>query len=180
MCILVLVACLASVQAEAFWWDKVKAPKLNTKQFNKEAGGEKYVFVEFFTKACVYCEQFYPSFNKVYEDFTGSKALRNDITIIKIDGEETPDIPKRYGINSYPAFILLYPNDYIFPQKYLYERNYKVMRDYLMVLPKAGDPAKVNELNLKLEETEKNLKTVGQTYVRLIGRKKILSNKLSS
>ena len=112
---LCLFLTLPVVSSEAFWWDKVKAPKYTEEMFDNVAGKGKYVFIEFFTKGCGFCEQFYPEFNKVYDEFTGTNALRDDILIIKIDGEEDSNVAHRYGVGSFPTFILLYPNDYIFP-----------------------------------------------------------------
>lgn len=160
---LVVAICAAmidSARAEAFWWEKVKAPKFSTKQFDKVAGGRNYMFIEFYTKSCGYCQEFYPQFNKVYDDFNGPNALRNDITIIKVDGEESADLADRYGISSYPNFILLFPNDYVFPQKYLYKRDYKTMRDYLNTVPKVENPDKSKEISTTLNMLKGQVKQV--------------------
>ena len=49
---LCLFLTLPVVSSEAFWWDKVKAPKYTEEMFDNVAGKDKYVFIEFFTKGC--------------------------------------------------------------------------------------------------------------------------------
>ena len=133
--ILLLVS--STVWTEAFWWEQSKIPSIDAPTFNKLVGKGKYVFLEFYGKSCTYCEKFYPDFNRVYDYFKeGSKHHREDLLIYKIDGEEDDDLGNRYGIKTWPAFILFFPEDSTFPQKYLYAREYDVMKDYLEMLPK--------------------------------------------
>ena|SRR3990167_557006 len=141
----------ALVLTENFWWEKVKAVKLSRKTFDKFVGTGKYAFLEFYSKSCTYCEQFYPQFNQIFDDFMGKSPLRNDLFIGKVDGEEESGLARDLGISIYPTFILLFPDDATFPNKYMFDRKYKVMKEYLLALPKlAGKEGPKDK-----EETEK-------------------------
>ena len=133
--IVVLFVLIGSLSGQAFWWENVRAKQLTVSNFDKIVGKGKYVLVEFYTKSCGYCRQFYPDLNRLQEEFMGKSPPRTDIVIAKIDAEEERDLSRRYGISSYPTIVLFFPNNFNFPQKYMFDRNFQVMREYLMILP---------------------------------------------
>lgn len=146
----------ATVVAENFWWEKVKAVKLTSKTFDKYVGAGKYAFLEFYSKGCGFCESFYPQFNQLFDDFMGKNPLRNDVFLGKVDAEEESKLAKELGITLYPTFILLFPNDSSFPNKYMFDRKYKVMKDYLLSLPKVA----TKESSIAREEVQKLQKKI--------------------
>jgi thiol-disulfide isomerase/thioredoxin len=156
----VLAAMLPLVAAENFWWEKVKAVKLNRKTYEKYVGVGKYAFLEFYSKGCTYCEQFYPQFNQLYEDFMGKNPLRSDVFIGKIDGEEESRLATDLGISIYPTFILLFPDDSSFPNKYMFERKYKVMKEYLLTLPKIATKNSAKDGDDDTEKLTQKIKEV--------------------
>lgn len=57
--------------------------------------------------ACHYCVEFMPAWNKIVDEF---KAEYGDkIQFLKVDGTEDRYTADRYGIKSFPSFIVLQP-----------------------------------------------------------------------
>lgn len=133
---------LGSVIAPGFWWEKSKLPHLKQKDFWKNVGTDKFVVVEFYTKACPYCEELYPKMNKIYEEFTGPNAKRKDIVFFKVDGEESPKISDALAITGYPMMYTFKPNDKRYPDKYRFDNTYSDIKGYLETLPPAPAFAK--------------------------------------
>lgn len=136
----VFIFCLLSqqVQGVGFWWEKSKAFSLNTKNFDKYVGQDKYVFLEFYSKSCIYCEKFMPDLNRLVDEFNGPNGSRPDILIAKINGEENDQIAENYNVHLFPTFVLLFPGNDSFPHKFVFERDYKTVKKYLEAIPKFG------------------------------------------
>ena len=83
--VICLLLTLQLAQAEVEW-DVSKVPIYNHHEFAHVAGKDKYVFIYFFIQLSSmgtgYIDR---ELNKVYQDFTGPSALRNDILIIRFD-----------------------------------------------------------------------------------------------
>jgi len=55
---------------------------------------------------CVPCKNFYPTLVKLSEEFDG-------INFLKIDIDESPDIPQEFGIQSVPTLVFLREGEFI-------------------------------------------------------------------
>lgn len=151
------IALCSTVCSKAFWWEEVKAPKIDSKsKLDSIAGKGQFILIEFYSKGCRYCEEFYPEFNKIYELFTGKNSPRKDILIVKVDGEDAEDISSTFGVGNYPTFLLLNPYDYSFPQRYMYERDYDTMKDFLISLPKVIEPSQDPKALVKKQDDLKD------------------------
>jgi thiol-disulfide isomerase/thioredoxin len=126
------------VIAPGFWWEKSKVPSLKQKDFWKNVGNDKYVMVEFYTKACPYCEELYPKMNRIYDEFTGPNSKRKDILFFKVDGEECPKIADSLAITAFPMIYTFKPKDQRFPDKYRFDNTYSDIKGYILALPVLG------------------------------------------
>ena len=71
--------------------------ELNENNFEKEAG-KGLKLVEFYATWCIYCRN-----QRIeLENFKDS-----DVWIGIVDGDESPNLVKRFGITGYPTFVLL-------------------------------------------------------------------------
>lgn len=135
---LVLVLMIAFyVKSEAFWWENYKAVSWTSKQLSNNRGGNKYIFVEFYTKSCEYCQKLYPKMNKVIDYFTGPNSPRRDILFVKVDGEQSSRIMDDLGINQFPMLYTYKPGDKLYPDQYMFDHSFEEIRDYLKALPPA-------------------------------------------
>lgn len=146
---LLVVLCLAAnASCAGFWWEKARQQTLKAKTFKNVVGKDKYVLVDFYTKACPYCEDLYPIVNRIMDELAIS---RKDIIFAKLDGEESPSISEMYGIEGYPNLRLFKPGDSKYPENYPYEHKYNALKGYLMTLPPLNkEVVKSNEAELKI------------------------------
>lgn len=149
-----------------FWWEKSKLPTLKQKDFWKTVGNDKYVMVEFYTKACPYCEELCPKMNKIYDEFAGPSSKRKDIVFYKVDGEESPKIADALAITAFPMIYTFKPGDKRFPDKYRFDNTYSDIKGYIEALPSVspagGAAAKSDGSNGALETAEKKIKQLEQ------------------
>jgi len=88
-----LVACVASVQTT--WTDA---------QFT-DALGKGKVFAKFYAPWCGHCNKLAP----VWEEVTNSKVLADkNVSVVKIDCDESEELCNKYSISSYPSVILFH------------------------------------------------------------------------
>lgn len=71
--------------------------ELNEENFDKEAMHGLKV-IEFYATWCTYCKK---------QRIELSELETSDIWIGIVDGDESPSLVKKYGIQGYPTFILL-------------------------------------------------------------------------
>jgi thiol-disulfide isomerase/thioredoxin len=125
------------VTGEAFWWEKYKAVSWTSKQLTQNIGGDKYIFVEFYTKACHFCEKLYPKMNKIIEEFSGPKGTRKDIVFVKVDGEKRSALLDELGVEEYPTMFLFKPGNKKYPDRYVWDHSLEDIRGYLLSFPPA-------------------------------------------
>lgn len=63
--------------------------------------GEKPVFVDFWAEWCTPCRMLGPTFEKLAEKY-GS-----EITFVKVNVDDLPDVAGKYGIRSIPTLLLI-------------------------------------------------------------------------
>jgi thioredoxin 1 len=61
---------------------------------------EKPVLVDFFAEWCGPCKQMAPALDELAEE------MADQVTIVKIDAEESPDAPTKYGIRGFPTLLI--------------------------------------------------------------------------
>ena len=104
--------------------------------FHQIAGQGKYVFIDFYSKGCVWCYRLLPDLNKLYDYF---KSDRKDILFVKVEGPVNPELTTKFRIQFYPTLILLRPNDTRFGIKYDLNRDFETMTQFLESFPKVGE-----------------------------------------
>lgn len=70
----------------------------SVKEFD-EVIGEGKVLVDFFAVWCGPCKMIAPVLEEIADE-------RDDVIIVKVDVDETPDLARRYGIMSIPTLLL--------------------------------------------------------------------------
>jgi len=68
----------------------------------------KYVFVDFFMQKCYWCWKALPDFNE-FMDNMREEYGEDQVEFIKVDAKSGRDISSRYGISSYPTFMVIHP-----------------------------------------------------------------------
>lgn len=145
LCLLLLAPlCLA----EKFWWEKMKAVKLTERNYKGILGKDKYVFVEFYSKSCGYCEELYPVLNKLIAEIETGKFPRKDIMLARIDAEEFTEVADELQVDRYPTIYLYKPNDPEYPEKYDYSHKLTHFKNYLSTHPLAPKFAKSNPFSI--------------------------------
>ena len=61
---------------------------------------EKPVVVDFFAEWCGPCKMMAPGLAELAEE------MEDQVTIVKIDAEESPEAPTRYGVRGFPTLIV--------------------------------------------------------------------------
>ena len=76
------------------------ATKLSIGEFEKILSENTLVMVDFFATWCGPCQMFSPIVEQVEDKYDG------DLTVVKVDIDENPDIAEKYTIQSVPTTIL--------------------------------------------------------------------------
>ena len=76
------------------------ATKLSLGEFEKILSENTLVMVDFFATWCGPCQMFSPIVEQVEDKYDG------DLTVVKVDIDENPDIAEKYTIQSVPTTIL--------------------------------------------------------------------------
>lgn len=142
MLALVFVFLATGCSAERFWWEKMKSTKLTINNYKSFLGKDRYVFVEFYSKGCQYCEKLYPQLNKLVDEIENGTFPRKDIVIARIDGEEFTELTEELEIDAFPTMYLYKPNDAEYPEKYDYNHKIQAIKGYLSTHPIAPKYAK--------------------------------------
>lgn len=77
--------------------------QVNKDEFNKAIEDHKTVMVDFFATWCGPCQMMAPVLDDLAKDFKDDK----DIAIIKVDIDETPEIPASYNVMGVPTFLVI-------------------------------------------------------------------------
>ena len=59
------------------------------------------VFVDFWAEWCAPCRAMGPYVDKLAEDYEGR------LTVLKINTQDNPEVPAKYGITAIPTFLLI-------------------------------------------------------------------------
>lgn len=167
---LTVICVIGQASCAAFWWEKAKPQLLNRKSFKNVIGKDKYVFVDFYTKACPYCEKLYPKVNQVMDEYA---SKRPDIVFAKVDAEESPELADEYGVEQYPWLLVFKPGDVKFPETYNYDHTYNALKGYLDSLPSTKKPIAEKSSN----SNDADQKTIAALRDRIKQLEKIESSK---
>jgi thiol-disulfide isomerase/thioredoxin len=69
----------------------------------------KHIFIDFYMEGCYYCYVLQNDFNDIADDMYAWYGKEN-VEIIKVDGQRASDIANYFRINSYPQFLSVAPN----------------------------------------------------------------------
>ncbi|MEZ0244739.1 MAG: thioredoxin, partial [Sphingomonas sp.] len=61
---------------------------------------DKPVVVDFYAEWCGPCKMMAPGLAELAEE------MEDQVTIVKIDAEESPEAPSRYGVRGFPTLIV--------------------------------------------------------------------------
>ena len=61
---------------------------------------DKPVLVDFYAEWCAPCKMMAPGLAELADE------MADDVTIVKLDAEESPDAPTKYGVRGFPTLIL--------------------------------------------------------------------------
>lgn len=148
--VVLLLLCLGPVFGESFWWEKAKAPQLTKANFDEFVGKDKYVFVEFYSKSCINCEQLLPALNKIFDDNESGALKRKDILVMKANGDQMSKLCDELDIDSFPTMVLYKPGEKKYPETYNFNHKYQEMKEYLMSLVPAPKFVPVGSIELKI------------------------------
>jgi thiol-disulfide isomerase/thioredoxin len=94
------------------WWEDCNAKQVFTwADLSDKLQNEwkhKYVFVDFFMQKCYWCWKALPEFN-AFVDNMREEYGDDQVEFIKVDAKSGRDIVSRYGIQSYPTFMVIHP-----------------------------------------------------------------------
>ena len=143
--IFVLLVTISQISCIKEWWEETKVPILNETNFYDIIGKEKYVVVEFFTKACIYCKYLAPEYEKFYELYL---TKRDDVMITKIECFMSRKICTDYGVFAYPFIVLYFPESKKMKSVFKYKRTAEELDKWVNIIA----PKK----NLKQNNKEEN------------------------
>jgi thioredoxin-like negative regulator of GroEL len=83
---------------------------LDPKKFNQYLKSQKTVLIYFYLEGCGSCEQQSKILNACKDDLC---KIYPDLVIVKINSEKDNGIHGKYDIDSFPAFILWYKQDFM-------------------------------------------------------------------
>lgn len=97
---------ITNSQAIKEWWEETKVLELTKDNFESYIGKDKYVFVKFYTKWCIWCRRLSPTYEQLSEEYL---VKREDVLIARIEAQMNSIIASRYGIFSFPYLGLFVP-----------------------------------------------------------------------
>ena len=125
------------------WWEDTKVPILNDTNFYDIIGKDKYVVVEFFTRACIYCKYLAPEYEKFYELYL---TKREDVLITKIECLNSKKTCMDNGIFSFPFIALYFPESKKMKSVFKYRRTAEEFDKWINIIaPKKNLKQSVKE-----------------------------------
>jgi thiol-disulfide isomerase/thioredoxin len=118
-------------------------------EFHQVVGQGKYVFLDLYSKGCVWCYRFVPEFNKLVDFFA---IHRKDIIFAKLEGPKFMNLARRFRVRYYPTVMLFRPHDSRYPIKYEGSRSFEEVKQFLKTYPKVGASPGANIEPIQLEK----------------------------
>ena len=129
--LLIIITLFSKISSLKEWWEDTKVPILNETNFYDIIGHEKYVVVEFFTKACIYCNYLAPEYEKFYELYL---TKREDVAITKIECIISKKICMDYGVFAFPFIALYFPESKKMKSVFKYRRTAEELDKWVNII----------------------------------------------
>ena len=129
--LLIIITLFSKISSLKEWWEDTKVPILNETNFYDIIGHEKYVVVEFFTKACIYCKYLAPEYEKFYELYL---TKREDVAITKIECIISKKICMDYGVFAFPFIALYFPDSKKMKSVFKYRRTAEELDKWVNII----------------------------------------------
>ena len=129
--LLIIITLFSKISSLKEWWEDTKVPILNETNFYDIIGHEKYVVVEFFTKACIYCKYLAPEYEKFYELYL---TKREDVAITKIECIISKKICMDYGVFAFPFIALYFPESKKMKSVFKYRRTAEELDKWVNII----------------------------------------------
>jgi len=81
--------------------------ELDSGAFNSFLKSGATALVEFYAPWCAHCKNLAPTFESAARGARRASVALSEVIFVKIDGEKSPDLMKRYRIENYPTLILV-------------------------------------------------------------------------
>ena len=145
----IIITLFSKISPLKEWWEDTKVPILNETNFYDIIGHEKYVVVEFFTKACIYCKYLAPEYEKFYESYL---TKREDVAITKIECIISKKICMDYGVFAFPFIALYFPESKKMKSVFKYRRTAEELDKWVNIIA-----PKKNLKQITKEEKKENI-----------------------
>ena len=152
--IFILLLTISQISCIKEWWEDTKVPILNETNFYDIIGKEKYVVVEFFTKACIYCKYLAPEYEKFYELYL---TKRDDVMITKIECFMSRKICTDYGVFAYPFIVLYFPESKKMKSVFKYKRTAEELDKWVNIIAPKKNLKQINKEENKEDIINKNI-----------------------
>ena len=153
----ILLTTISEISCIKEWWEDTKVPILNETNFYDFVGKEKYVVVEFFTKACIYCKYLAPEYEKFYELYL---TKRDDVLITKIECFMSRKICMDYGVFAYPFIALYFPESKKMKSVFKYKRTAEELDKWVGIIAPKKNLKQINKEENKEDIVNKNIKNI--------------------
>lgn len=138
--------------------------ELTNDNFDDIVGKDKYVFVKFYTKWCMYCKMLAPEYEKLYERY--QEKRKDEIVIARLEGGANDIIISRYGVYSFPLLALFFPGDRRIKAVFQGQRTVDTLDQWLdhlapkLELPQKKEESKKNDSNTTNDNIEEDNKII--------------------
>lgn len=160
--LLIIITLFSKISSLKEWWEDTKVPILNETNFYDIIGHEKYVVVEFFTKACIYCKYLAPEYEKFYELYL---TKREDVAITKIECIISKKICMDYGVFAFPFIALYFPESKKMKSVFKYRRTAEELDKWVNIIAPKKNLKQITKEEKKEIENENDNMTKIEDYI---------------
>lgn len=103
--------------------------KVDSQKFTTEiaSSNKEFILVNFSAEWCSPCKKIEPKLKQLAQSYT-------EVSFLKVDADESPDLMDKYGVESIPTFMLFKRGDYS-PSKVILGARIAKVEEELKALP---------------------------------------------